>query len=157
MPSDSTPGSGSRSSLPVAVLATACLVALGVWWVVRSAERRALNEALSAYAGTPLPAPTTPVDPTLANLGARVFDARCAACHALRGDPKLGPNLAGITLARDPAWLRAMITRPDSMTRDDPVARALLQAYGVQMQVAGGMDGSATLAVMEFLRRLDGR
>ncbi|HSW31464.1 MAG TPA: cytochrome c [Longimicrobiales bacterium] len=155
MPSDATPGSGSLSSLPVALLATACLMALGVWWVVRSAERRALEEELSAYAGTPLATAVTPIDPALADVGARVFEARCAGCHALRGDPKLGPNLAGITLARDPAWLRAMIIRPDSMTRDDPVARALLQAYGVQMQVSGGMDGSATRAVMEFLRRVD--
>ncbi|MDP2959094.1 MAG: hypothetical protein Q8N53_21915 [Longimicrobiales bacterium] len=59
-------------------------------------------------------------------------------------------------MARDPAWLRAMITRPDSMTRDDVIARALPAANGVQMQVAGGMSETATRAVIEFLRRVDG-
>ena len=155
-PEGPTPASAGRSSLPLALLATACVVALGIWWIVRSGERRALDEALSAYGGTPLPTADTPIDPALADLGATVFGARCAGCHALRGAAKLAPNLAGITLARDPAWLRAMILRPDSMTRDDPIARALLDAYDVRMQVAGGMDGSATRAVMEFLRRADG-
>lgn len=157
IPEEPTQGNTGHSSLPFALLAPACLVALGIWWTVRSGEQRALDEALSAYAGTPLPSADTPIDPALADLGASVFDARCAGCHHLSGDPRLGPNLAGVTLAREPEWLQAMITRPDSMTRDDPVARALLQAYGVQMQVAGGMDESATRAVMEFLRRADGR
>ncbi len=156
MSTSSTAGGGSRSALPVTLLVAACLVALAAWWIVRAGERRALDEALATYAGTPLPSADTPIDPALADLGATVFDARCAGCHALRGDEKLAPNLAGITLARDPAWLRAMILRPDSMTRDDPVARALLQTYGVQMQVAGGIDETATRAVMEFLRRADG-
>ncbi|MHB1192349.1 MAG: c-type cytochrome [Longimicrobiales bacterium] len=158
MPTESTSTSrgGSRSALPAALLVAACLVALAAWWIVRAADARALRDALAPYAATPLPTADTPIDPALADLGATVFEQRCAGCHHLSGDPRLGPNLAGVTLAREPEWLQAMITRPDSMTRDDPIARALLQVYGVQMQVAGGMDGSATRAVMEFLRRADG-
>lgn len=58
-----------------------------------------------------------------------------------------------------PGWLRTMITRPDSETRetrDDPLARAPLDAYIVPLQVAGGMDETAARAVIDFLRRADG-
>jgi len=128
---------------------------LAAWWLMRSAERRALAEDLVPYAAAQLPAADAPVDAALADLGARVFETRCAACHALTGAQKLGPNLQGVTNARDLAWIRSMVLAPDSMTRADPIARALLDAYGVQMTVAGGMDGSAALAVIEFLRRAD--
>ncbi|MDP2956038.1 MAG: c-type cytochrome, partial [Longimicrobiales bacterium] len=122
-----TPTSKSGGSRPIAFLSVACVVGLAVWWGVRAAERRALEEALLPYAAAALPAPDAPVDAALADVGARVFDARCAGCHALRGPAKLGPNLAGITLARDLAWVRSMVMDPDSMTRTDPIARALLQ------------------------------
>ncbi len=154
----STPPTASKSggSRPVAFLAVTCVAGLAIWWGLRVAEQRALEEALLPYAETALPAPGAPVDAALADVGARVFEARCTGCHAVRGQPKLGPNLAGITLARDLPWIRSMVTNPDSMTRADPIARALLQAYGVPMQVVGGMDGSAARAVIEFLRRADG-
>jgi hypothetical protein len=42
------------------------------------------------------------------------------------------------------------------ITRPDPIAEAPLQAYGVQMQVAGGMGGTAARAGIESLRRIDG-
>lgn len=139
-----------------AFLALACLVVLGVWWGVRAREGRALDRALAPYASAPLPQPGAPVDHALADLGARVFDTRCAGCHHMSGEPRLGPNLAGVTLARDAAWLRSMIMNPDSMTRSDPIARALLDHFEVRMMVAGGMDAAATRAVLEFLRRADG-
>ncbi len=147
--------SSSRGSWAVALLAVACVAALAAWWAVRAGERRALADALAPYETTPLPTADAPVDPVLADLGARVYEGRCAACHALTGEERLGPNLHGITNARDLGWIRRMVLAPDSMTRDDPIARSLLDAYGIPMVVAGGMDGSATLAVIEFLRRAD--
>lgn len=148
----SAAGPGART---LAVLVVVCALVLGAWWASRASGARALAESLAPYAGLPLPGPETPIDPALADLGAQVFEARCAGCHHLTGEPRLGPNLAGITLARDPAWLRAMIQRPDSMTQHDPIARALLDHYQVRMIVPGGMDGGATRAVLEFLRRAD--
>lgn len=147
-----TRASGSRL---VAAFALTCAVAAGLWWGARAREATGLALELAPYADAPLPAPDDPVDEALAGLGSRVFEARCAGCHHMSGEPRLGPNLAGVTLARDPAWLRAMIQRPDSMTREDPIARALLEHYGVQMLVAGGMDDGSTRAVLEFLRRAD--
>lgn len=157
--SPSTPpasAGGPGGSRAVALLAIGCVLALAAWWVVRARERRSLARDLAPYATAPLPAADAPVDPALADLGARVFAARCSGCHALSGAPRLGPNLKGITRARELAWIRSMVLAPDSMTRSDPIARALLGAYDVPMMVAGGMDGSAALAVIEFLRRADG-
>lgn len=144
---------GSRSPL---LFAAACVVAVGAWWVGQAREQRALTGALAPYASASLPSAADPVDEALADLGARVFDAKCAGCHHMSGEPRIGPNLAGITLAREASWLAAMIQRPDSMTRHDPIARALLDHYEVRMMVAGGMDGAETVAVLEFMRRADG-
>ncbi len=103
-----------------------------------------------------MPGPGTPIDSAMAARGADLFQAHCSACHMVRGTPKLGPNLAGVTQRRDPAWIRAMILRPDSMTRNDPVAAALKeQSGGVQMMVVGTVDPSDARAVLEFLRRVD--
>lgn len=153
-PSES-PGASSGASRVLVPLASACVFALAAWWVARTAERRSLARDLAPYASAPLPAADAPLDPALADLGALVFEARCAACHALSGPSKLGPNLEGVTYARDLPWIQSMVLAPDSMTREDPIARSLLDAYDVPMIVAGGMDGSAALAVIEFLRRAD--
>lgn len=138
------------------LLAAACVLVLGAWWMAQAREDRALTDALAPYASATLPSREDPVDDALADLGARVFDAKCAGCHHMSGEPRIGPNLAGITLAREAAWLAAMIQRPDSMTLHDPIARTLLEHYGVRMMVAGGMDPAETRAVMEFMRRADG-
>lgn len=155
MPPHAPDQPGRGGALPLALLVAACAVGLGAWWASRASEARELERALTPWAEGTLPAPGTPIDEALADLGARVFDARCQACHAVHGEPRLGPNLEGVTLRRDYAWFRAMVMAPDSMTREDPVARALLQGYQVQMLVAGGMDAARTRAVLEFLRRVD--
>ena len=128
---------------------------MAVWWARRAAGADALDRALATYP-TALPAPDAPVDTALARLGADVFEARCAACHAVTGTPHVGPDLLGVTERRSLTWIRSMILRPDSMTRDDPMARDLKNAYGgLQMMVPGGMDAARTRAVVEFLRRVD--
>jgi len=137
----------------VAVLA--CVVAVGVWWVRHSAAEAALGDALAAYAAVPFPVRGDPVDQGLADLGAEVFSSRCAACHGVTGEEKLGPNLAGVTQRRELPWIRDMILRPDSMTTDDPVARELKSRYGAQMLVVGDMTLAHVRAVVEFLRRMD--
>jgi mono/diheme cytochrome c family protein len=147
-----------RSGLLVAVALTV-VGALGVlvWMVDRAAEARRVTQALAPWADAPLPSRGDSIDARLAELGATVFERHCAACHAVTGEPKIGPSLAGVTLRREPAWIRAMVLRPDSMTRDDPVASALRQAIGVQMRVVGDVGPEHARAVLEFLRRVDAR
>jgi len=155
MASDSSNPRNVAGARAAGAVVLACLLALGVWWGRRIATDRALSAALADYAASPLPAPGTPVDDVLADLGADVFRARCSACHAVAGEAKLGPNLSGVTRRRDLPWIRAMILRPDSMTADDPVASALKAEYGVQMLVTGEVTPAHVRAVIEFLRRAD--
>jgi mono/diheme cytochrome c family protein len=148
----------SRTGLFVVVgLTLASAAAVSLWMLARSAEERRTTEALAPWVGAPLPARGDTIDPALAALGATVFERHCAACHAVRGEPKIGPNLAGVTQRRDAAWIRAMVLRPDSMTRDDPVAAALKESYGVQMMVVGEVGEVHARAVIEFLLRVDGQ
>lgn len=151
----STPA-GHRGPWALAVLAVASIVAVGVWWGSEASHRRGVATQVAQWAAAPLPAPGDPVDTTLAALGSDVFQTHCAGCHALSGESRVGPNLEGVTNRRSYAWIRGMVLHPDSMTRDDPVARGLLHQYGVQMMVVGGLEPGHARAVIEFLRRFDG-
>ncbi len=155
MPENPSPGRRRKGPLAAAALALLSVVLVVIWLVARAAEDRRLSGELAAYAGAPLPAAGDPIDPRLAALGASVFERHCAACHAVTGEGKLGPNLGGVTLRREPAWIRSMILRPDSMTQADSAAAALKARYGVQMLVVGDVDGAGARAVIEFLRRVD--
>lgn len=123
----------------------------------RAAEEQRTTKALAPWVDAPLPEWSDSIHAPLATLGETVFERHCAACHAVTGEPKIGPNLAGVTLRRDAAWIRAMVLKPDSMTREDPVAAALKQSYGVQMMVVGDIGPEHARAVIEFLRRVDGQ
>jgi len=155
MPLNPSNGLGRKGPLAAAALALFSIALVTLWLGARASGNRRLSQELAAWTGTPLPAPGDSVNPQLASVGASVFERHCAACHAVTGEQKLGPNLAGVTLRREAAWIRAMILRPDSMTRADSVAAALKARYGVQMLVVGEVDGTGARAVIEFLRRVD--
>jgi len=155
-PSNTSNTRGRSGLLVVVALTVASTFGVLFWMVGRAAEARRETQALAPWADAPLPARGDSIDDRLAELGASVFARHCAACHAVTGEPRIGPNLAGVTLRREPAWIRAMVLRPDSMTRDDPVASALKQAFGVQMMVVGDVGPGHARAVLEFLRRVDG-
>ncbi len=58
--------------------------------------------------------------------GEALFLQGCAACHSIGAGTRIGPDLAGVTLRRERAWLRRYIAAPDILLRDgDPVAVAL--------------------------------
>jgi mono/diheme cytochrome c family protein len=99
----------------------------------------------------PLPAPGAPVDTALARAGGRVFQDRCVACHKLGPGVAVGPDLLGVFERREPAWIHAMVSNPDSMLRADSVARALLYSYQVPM-IDTELGEAEVRAVMEFLR-----
>lgn len=141
--------------LAAAALVVASVIGVALWWSARAAEERRITDELSAYGNVALPHPDMPVDSGLAAIGARLFERHCAACHAVTGEQKLGPNLAGVTERREPGWIQAMVLNPDSMTREDPVASALKASYGVPMVVVGEVGESHTRAILEFLRRVD--
>ncbi|MFL5395638.1 MAG: SCO family protein [Myxococcales bacterium] len=71
--------------------------------------------------------------------GQYLFTTRCAACHTIGHGDGLGPDLLGVTHARDRAWLTRFIQFPDRvMASGDPVAKALSARYnGLQMPNVG--------------------
>jgi mono/diheme cytochrome c family protein len=117
--------------------------------------RWALVAALVACACATHPDPpggpvTSSVGATLdAERGEDLFRARgCAGCHSIGDGPRVGPDLAGLLERREPEWIVAMITRPDSMLRHDAIARDLGAEYGASMPRLGIVpdEASALLA-----------
>ncbi len=146
---------GRSGVIAVAALVAAVAAGSGLWWLGEAAEARRIGEALGRYAGASLPSPEAAVDSDLADVGSRIFRKRCSACHAITGESRVGPDLAGVTRRRSFAWIRAMVLRPDSMTTHDPVARALKEEYRVQMLIPRTLDHTHVLALVEFLRLVD--
>jgi protein SCO1/2 len=62
--------------------------------------------------------------------GQYLFTTKCSVCHTIGGGDKIGPDLAGVTAARDPRWLARYIAAPQQLLAErDPVARALFTKY----------------------------
>lgn len=99
------------------------------------------------------PAPTGAVDEALVATGEQLFQSKgCLGCHTIGGGRLTGPDLAGVTTRREYGWIVAMVTNPDSMLREDPVARELFAEYMTPMLSVGATPDDAR-AIYEFLRR----
>jgi protein SCO1 len=87
------------------------------------------------------PAPTSYADAPRVNLdvGAYTFKTHCAACHTIGKGDAIGPDLQGVTEARDRAWLTRIIIAPDKMAESgDPIMKTLRAKYRqVQMPRLG--------------------
>jgi hypothetical protein len=108
--------------------------------------------APSEAAAAATEAPSGPIDEALAEQGKQLFTTRgCTGCHQI--DTKLiGPPLKGVTNQRSYEWITHMILNPDSMTANDPAAKALLAEYGTQM-VNMGATADDVRALYEYLRQ----
>jgi len=69
--------------------------------------------------------------PTLTfDKGQYTFASHCAACHTVGAGDRIGPDLHGVTAARDRRWLTRMIVEPDKlMGEGDATALSLLEKY----------------------------
>jgi mono/diheme cytochrome c family protein len=62
--------------------------------------------------------------------GEYTFRNHCAACHTIGHGDHLGPDLLGVTAARDRKWLARFIVAPDQVVAaGDPIAQRLLATY----------------------------
>jgi protein SCO1/2 len=62
--------------------------------------------------------------------GQYVFQSRCSACHTIGQGDRVGPDLSGVTVRRDRAWLARYIQNPDQLlAAGDPVATALFKKF----------------------------
>jgi len=95
------------------------------------------------------------IDNALARKGEQVFKLSCAACHTSTSTTLVGPGLKGITKKRTPAWIMNMINDPERMTKEDPVAAALLKKHNQVQMTNQHVTDKDTRALLEFLRKND--
>lgn len=66
----------------------------------------------------------------LTHKGQYLFSTRCSACHTIGHGEMVGPDLLGVTSARDHDWLTHFIYKPDELlAQKDPTAMALYEKY----------------------------
>jgi hypothetical protein len=94
------------------------------------APRLAAQAATAADTAGHATAPFT-VDKSLTHRGYLVWrKQRCWQCHDFGKATRIGPDLRGVMLRRDPAWLRHWLAATDSMLQADSAAIALMVSFG---------------------------
>jgi protein SCO1/2 len=84
--------------------------------------------------------------------GEYLFRTRCTSCHALGSEGLLGPDLAGVTEKRDPAWLARWLKEPDRMlAENDPIAIELVARYGKLPMPNLGLNDVDVAALIDYL------
>ncbi len=87
--------------------------------------------------------------------GESLFRTRCSACHEIGpgdGLARVGPNLLGVTAARDPLWLARWIREPDAMLAEgDPLATSLFEAWRRVPMPNMRLNELEVAALLEFL------
>lgn len=95
------------------------------------------------------------LDQAKAKKGEEVFTQNCSACHKM--DKRfVGPALGGITKRRSPEWILNMISNPELMVKEDPIAKALLKEYLAPMANQNIDDANAML-ILEYFRSFDSK
>lgn len=93
------------------------------------------------------------INAEMAATGEGKFSAICTACH-MAEQRMIGPALKGVYERRSPAWVMNMISNPDKMLREDPIAKALLKEYNNAIMLNQNLTDEDTRAVAEYLRTL---
>jgi|SRR5690554_4106875 len=93
------------------------------------------------------------IDAELAAKGEEIFKSKCMACH--RTDKKfVGPAPAGIMERRTPEWIMNMILNPEQMTKEDPLAKALMSEFHGSPMANQGLTEEDARQVLEYFRTL---
>ncbi len=107
---------------------------------------------VSALNQGPMAIETVKYNPGMADWGEKAFAKRsCTTCHTL-GEKKQGPDLTGVAARRTEAWMRKMITDPEWMVKNDPIARDLYGKYALEMANQQVPDQDVD-AIIQFLVR----
>ena len=105
-------------------------------WMRNSAvdNPRFLATTITRFLGWPSPQPGRSyaelTQPPNVDVGAYLFQSRCAACHTVGKGDAVGPDLVGVTARRDHGWLLRYLRAPDQMLAEqDPIAVELSTKY----------------------------
>lgn len=90
--------------------------------------------------------------------GQAIFQGSCAPCHTIGGGPLAGPDLEGVTAARDRDWLVRWISQPDKMLAErDPIAIELLAEFNNVPMPNMGLSEAEAAAVLAYLESQSGQ
>lgn len=99
-------------------------------------------------------ASATAVNAVMAAEGKTLFTNKgCLTCHTF-GKRMIGPDLVGVATRRTAQWLEQQILHPEVMTKEDPIAHALLVEYKVPM-TNQKLTPEQARAVIEYLKQMD--
>jgi len=109
--------------------------------------------AVSKYDDGPR-ASATPVNAALATEGKTLFTNKgCVTCHGF-GKRVIGPDLKGVATRRTAQWMEQQILHPEVMTKEDPIAHALLVEYKVPM-TNQKLTPEEAKKVIEYLKQMN--
>ena len=77
----------------------------------------------------------------------------CVTCHGF-GKKVIGPDLKGVASRRTAQWMEQQILHPEVMTKEDPIAHALLVEYKVPM-TNQKLTPEQAKAVIEYLKQMN--
>jgi hypothetical protein len=98
-----------------------------------------------------LPGVQGPTEEQLIAMGGQLFqELGCSFCHGREGQGRMAPNLAETLPHRDFSWIYRMILSPDSMVRNDPVAKEMYEQFELKMPDRAVSPWEA-LALYEYL------
>lgn len=91
--------------------------------------------------------------PASAQQPADFFRQNCMSCHTIGGGRITGPDLKGVTQAKDVAWLEKFVQNPKAMIDSGDAYAVQLQqeARGVIMPTIPGMNAEMAKAMIAFL------
>lgn len=85
-------------------------------------------------------------------VGQYLFQTRCNACHTVGLGDRTGPDLLGVTLRRDRAWLTRYILAPDAvLASGDATARQLDAKFGGMRMPNLGLGRADAEAIIGYL------
>ncbi len=90
---------------------------------------------------------------------ATFFKQNCFACHTIGGGKLLGPDLKGVTEARDHEWLEKWLLNPQAVIDSgDADALKLKQEYGgIVMPAVPGMTPQMAESLLKFIAAESGK
>jgi mono/diheme cytochrome c family protein len=91
------------------------------------------------------------IDPAMVEEGKRLFGSKCSACHKI-GEEYIGPDLKGITTRRSPEWIMNMMLNPESMVKEDPIAKELVVKFNGTLMLNQGLTQEEARKILEYFR-----
>ncbi|HLG36163.1 MAG TPA: cytochrome c [Bacteroidia bacterium] len=85
--------------------------------------------------------------------GKDIFSQKCTACHTIGKGKLVGPDLSGVTIRREVAWLKRQIKTPEILIaeKDPIVMENLKESNNVPMAPLGLSDAEVD-AVISYLK-----